>query len=103
MISSDDIFPLVAPEGATLPLVIYKRTFNNSHTKDGYAGYDAIIDITVMAADYTKAIAICTAINTALEEAPHANGIRRIQLESGDEAYLEDCYAQNLVYAVKGV
>ena len=84
------IYPLVAPENTPSPFVLYERSFVNQKTKDGQAGSDSTITITVISDNYTETISISTAIHEALKA--EAN------LLSGNEAYDAGAYIQTLIF-----
>ena len=84
------IFPVIIPEKTGLPCVIYERSFDNVNTKDGIAGSNSTINITVMAEKYIDTINICTAVHEAL--------VDDAALESGAETYIDGAFLQSLVF-----
>jgi len=96
------IYPLVIPEGTTLPCIVYERSFSNPISKDGLATSDSTVNITILATDYKKTISIAEAVNTALTGYKDTH-IKRLALVNGAETYLEGAFVQNLTYAIHSV
>lgn len=99
---SSRIYPLVLPENTSLPAIVYERSFTNVYTKDYRAGSESVINITILAREYSDTIAISEAVEAALGNYSDTS-IRLIKLENGAETYLEGAFVQNLTYTVRSV
>lgn len=86
----EKIYPIVIPENAIFPVVIYQRSFENSQTKDGIGNSKSTVTITVLAKDYTPSIDISTACHNALKS--------EAKLMSGTEDYADGIFAQVLIF-----
>ena len=84
------IYPIVVPENAVFPVVVYQRNFENQHTKDGLGNSKSTVTITVLSKDYTPSIDISTACHNALKA--------EAKLISGTEDYADGIFAQVLVF-----
>lgn len=96
------IYPLVIPEGTTLPCIVYERSYENKYTKDGLAYSNSTVNITIISDNYKKTIEISEAAFTALNMYRGGN-IQSITLDSGNETYAEGAFIQNLTFDVRSV
>jgi len=72
------------------------------YTKDYRAGSESVINITILAREYSDTIAISEAVEAALGNYSDSV-IRSLKLENGAETYLEGAFIQNLTYTVRSV
>jgi len=98
----DKIYPLIIPEGTSLPCVVYQRNYENKYTKDGLGTSDSNIDISVIALDYEEAINISNAVFNTLSGASN-DTVKDIRLVSGNEVYAEGAFIQNMMFYVMSV
>ena len=94
------IYPLIAPEGTPLPYVLYQRSYRGSGSKDGQVAGDIRVNFAVFAKTYLESIQIAQAIEQALV-GYRDEKIKKINLEDGDEQYIEDAYLQAMVFTIK--
>lgn len=99
-----NIFPLVIPEGKTLPCIVYERNSDIEYTKDRTGVYVTLVDITILSEDYTECINITEAVFNALENysgSVQGIDIVDIRLESVNEVFQENAYIQKLSFRVR--
>lgn len=82
-----NFYPIVIPENANLPAVVYERSFTNSWNKDGLSGSIIDLKVIVISDKYSNSIDISQAIRTAFEE-------NRILLTYGSEDYVSGTFIQ---------
>jgi hypothetical protein len=94
------IFPVIIPAKTVLPAVMIQRSSVPQYTRDGVAGYDSVVEIAVLAANYNDSVTIATLIDNILNgyrTAPIVNS----RLVDVNEGYQEEAFFQTLTYAVK--
>jgi len=99
-----NIFPLVIPEGKTLPCIVYERNSDLEHTKDRTGVYSSLVDITILSEEYTECINITEAVFNALENytgSVQGIDIIDIRLDSVNETFQESAYIQKLAFRVR--
>lgn len=89
-----NVYPLVAPEGSELPLVIFKRSFSNNYNKDYFTGSDLSIEVAILTLNYYQGVDLAMDIKNSFDNSNY-------QLISGVEQYAEGAYIQSLVFEAK--
>lgn len=97
-------YPIVAPEGSTLPLVIYERSFSADDTKDGRGITNNYIDIYVLSEDYKESVTLSLLIAdtiTVVRGVVTDITIIKSKLIAGAEMYQDGVYIQKLTFEIK--
>lgn len=98
--SAESIFPKRAPEGAALPMIVYRKISGRSlHSKDGDMNLAyPTFQITCWAKEYAEAKAVLAAVRTALNAytGPTLEGVAVPQIIVENESDLDD--PQSLEY-----
>lgn len=94
-IISDRFYPIIAPQGATVPLITYKTTQRlPSHTKSSTSMLDTYqLTINMFHKDYTVLCTLCEAVRTAMDGfsgTTNSVAVQHLVYESGTEGYIED-------------
>lgn len=97
-------YPVIAPEGASFPLVIYERSFIAENTKDNRSIDNNTIDIYVLAAEYKEAVTLALQIEdiiTSIKGDVLGSRIFDSRLIAGNEMYYSGAYVQKLSFLIK--
>lgn len=97
-------FPIVAPEGSALPVIVYERSFSADDTKDGRGIDNNYIDIYVLSEDYKESITISLEIEdiiSAIKGVVLDTTIFKSKCIAGAEMYQDGVYIQKLTFEIK--
>jgi hypothetical protein len=101
---SNKIFPIIAPENTSLPMIIFERSSNLDYSKDGINKYTNNVDIYVLSSGYTDSINISEAVHVALNSYKgNVKGINIIDSRLIDvaEVYQDNYIVQKLTFQIK--
>lgn len=93
------VFPLLAPQGATFPYVVYRRTNTSvEYTNDGSAVDTSAVTLLVIGKDYATTSGYAEEIRAALENVPATYDGMQVEdceiKDISDEYIIEqDCFA----------
>lgn len=96
------IYPIVMPENTVLPAIVYERSYINSYNRDGFISTTEI-DVTVLTADYSDGIEICTLVDGVLNGysgSISGSNVVDIQNQVGVETYAEETFLQKITYTI---
>jgi hypothetical protein len=90
------IYPIVIPEGITMPVVVYERESELEYTRDGSQWYNSQVTIYVLTGDYGSGVNIAEKIinkfnnyrGTATDKIIDSR-IKNIQESVNDQIYLQ--------------
>ena len=96
-----NVFPMLAPQGTSLPFIIYQHTgFNPEGSKDGEYEATTTFNITIITGDYSSGLQYVDAVRRAI------NGItsdyytyEHTVLGASEQAY-DDGYSQVLIISL---
>lgn len=89
-----NFYPIIIPENANLPAIIYERSYTNSWNKDYLSGSIVDIKVLVVSDYYFNGIDISNAVKTAFEE-------YNIKLLQGTEDYVSGTFVQILNFQAR--
>ena len=96
-------FPIVAPENSALPLIIYERSFDAEHTKDGRSLDTNNIDVYILSEDYKETITLSKQIEgliSAVKGTILDAFVIKSKLVAGAELYQDGVYIQKLTFSI---
>lgn len=92
----DKAFPMLAPQGTTLPFITHKRTgFSPTISKDGECELKVNYDINIVTKDYSSGVQDVDLIRAALLGMT-GNYTYEVEIVSSSEEAFDDGYAQYL-------
>lgn len=103
LVSSDNIFPLIAAVGTVPPVIIYQTNdLTTSYNKDGKSLDLVPFHCITIAEDYEQMIAICKEVRKSLE-LKSASGTRRIIVTKYSEGFnlTEQVYMGKFDFAIE--
>jgi hypothetical protein len=103
LVSADNIYPYVANEGTTLPLITYAiNSVDPGYDKDGWIHDEIKFSVTSYSDDYAKLQDIVKQIRTALELKHVADSTHRIILAGMLEGFniAENVFMNRLMFEV---
>lgn len=88
------LYPIVAPEGAERPFVVYQNEgVVAGYTKDGVEGDTVVVDCRCVADEYNDAVVLAENVRVALEGKAWDHGLFAVNdcnLVGSDEAWLQE-------------
>ena len=98
------VFPVIAPNETTMPLVVITRDFTPQYSRDGAGLNDSNVEITILAINYNESVQIATIIDNILNSYDGIVGgvnIRDCRLVNCTEEYSNEAFIQKLFYTLK--
>ena len=103
LVSSKNIFPLVANADTTFPFIVYSRTsLTPVYTKNLLSDNEASFTVIVVSNKYTQSLYIANAVRHALEGYRYKDSsvdIHPIRLDSVTEDTVDDAYIQRMTFS----
>lgn len=102
----DNIYPIIIPEKSTLPCIIYERNSDMEYTRDGIGISNSIINVTILAIEYSDCMDITKAVFNALNLYSGTIAGQQIidmRLSGIDETFEIECYIQKLIFNCKSI
>lgn len=105
LVNTDNIFPYVANEGTSLPLIVYTiDSLAPEYTKDGWAGDTCNFSVVSFSQDYANLQLLAVQVRASLE-LKHGGDTQRIILTGQQEGYniQDDIFLNKQTFRVKTI
>lgn len=98
----NNVFPMLAPQGTTLPFITYERTgFVPEGSKDGEYGMNIHYNINIITTDYTSGLMYLDSVRDALNNITSEYYEYEVEVNGSSEEAFDDGYVQHLSITIK--
>lgn len=83
------LYPIIAPESASLPFIVFSRTGESLETKDGIIAYNVNVEILVIAGNYKSSIDIASRVHELMQNFNYNTKLANITEDVNEQDYIQ--------------